>query len=30
MEGKVIEEIRNFEWGGGTLGWDHQVRGLWV
>jgi len=26
MEGKVIEEIRNFlEWGGGTMGWDHQV-----
>jgi len=25
---KVIEEIRNFlEWGGGTLGWDHQVGG---
>lgn len=22
----MIEEIRNFlEWGGGTLGWDHQV-----
>jgi len=26
MEGKVIEEIRNFlEWGGGTLVWEHQV-----
>jgi hypothetical protein len=29
MEGKVIEHIRNFiEWGGGTLGLDHQVVGL--
>jgi len=26
LEGKAIEEIRNFpEWGGGTLGGDHQV-----
>jgi hypothetical protein len=26
MEGKVIEEFRNFlQWGGGTLVWDNQV-----
>jgi hypothetical protein len=28
LEGKAIEEIRNFlEWGGGSLGGDHQVGG---
>jgi hypothetical protein len=28
MEGKVIEEIRNFlQWGGGTLVRDHQIGG---
>jgi len=28
LGGEAIEEIRDFlEWGGGNLGWDHQVRG---